>query len=476
MLLKHSAVYLVGRGLPGALGFLAIAVYTRMLSPGEYGVYALVVTAVALMNVTLFWWLRSAMLRFLHAKDPAWVTGTTLAIYLFLATAVLVVTLVLERLALLAAAVEPFVLAGAVLLLLQAFFELSLELARARLESVRYSALSVVRALVALLVGVALVVRGMGALGPILGQIAGMTAPLILGGAALWRGARVRFSPKLTREFLRYGAPLGMTFVMAYVVAFTDRFLIAAMRGSAPTGVYAAAYDLAFNGINLTSWIVGLAAVPLAIRTFEQAGADRARTQLIHNSRLLVAVVVPATLSLVMLQQDVVTVLLGERFRHGAPFILVASAVSAFMHSLRNQHFDLAYQIGQQTLPQFMIMGVAAAVNVLLNLALIPRYGLEGAATATVVAYALALLLSVVWGKRVWAIPFDLSSATKSVIFAIVGFGIAALVLEPLGVGPWSLLAKLLLGAVLYAALWAAALGGNVKRHFDAGGVEKSDE
>ena len=65
MLLKHSAQYLMARGLPGIVNFLAIALYTRMLSPDDYGRYALVVATVGLFNVFFFQWLRLALGRFL---------------------------------------------------------------------------------------------------------------------------------------------------------------------------------------------------------------------------------------------------------------------------------------------------------------------------------------------------------------------------------------------------------------------------
>ena len=41
-LLRHSFIYLFARGVPGVINFLAIAVYTRLLPPEEYGQYALV--------------------------------------------------------------------------------------------------------------------------------------------------------------------------------------------------------------------------------------------------------------------------------------------------------------------------------------------------------------------------------------------------------------------------------------------------
>lgn len=54
MLLRHSALYTLARGLPGLINFAALAVYTRLLGPEEYGRYALVIAAVGLANAVLF--------------------------------------------------------------------------------------------------------------------------------------------------------------------------------------------------------------------------------------------------------------------------------------------------------------------------------------------------------------------------------------------------------------------------------------
>jgi hypothetical protein len=71
-LLKHSALYLFARGLPGLVAFLSIAIYTRLLSPEAYGQYVLVVATVGLCNAIVFHWMRMGLLRFLpaHLEQP----------------------------------------------------------------------------------------------------------------------------------------------------------------------------------------------------------------------------------------------------------------------------------------------------------------------------------------------------------------------------------------------------------------------
>src|SRR4051812_29233181 len=68
--LSHAAIYLVARGLPGIITFLAIPTFTRLLEPAQYGRYALVVATVGLLNALLFQWLSLSLVRYRSAyKD-----------------------------------------------------------------------------------------------------------------------------------------------------------------------------------------------------------------------------------------------------------------------------------------------------------------------------------------------------------------------------------------------------------------------
>ena len=83
MLLKHSVYYMLARGLPGVASFAALALYTRLLEPDEYGRYALVITGVGFFNVVFFQWIRLSLLRFLPAcmGNPSSFFATILAAF-----------------------------------------------------------------------------------------------------------------------------------------------------------------------------------------------------------------------------------------------------------------------------------------------------------------------------------------------------------------------------------------------------------
>lgn len=421
MLFKHSVLYLFARGLPGIINFLAIAVYTRLLSPEEYGRYSLVVAGVGFFNVVFFQWLRLSLLRFL----PTYLKNTRI---LFSTVLVSFATLMLitGTTGVLLAALWPdpvwqkLLLFSIPLLWTQAWFELNLELQRSRLQPVRYGLMSGMKAVLSLGLGVLIVLWGFGAYGPLTGLLVGMLFAGQWGGWKDWKQGFSGFSSPLFRELLRYGLPLTATFALAFVVSASDRFLIAYFLGEDLAGVYAAGYDLGQQSLTILMMMVNLAAYPLAVRALELHGVKAAQNQLKQNAILLLAVAVPATMGLIIVAPNVTSVFLGADFREAATLLLPWVSLAILFSGVRAYHFDLAFQLGRYTMGQIWVVGTAAIINIILNVLLIPLLGLKGAVYATVIAYFLALFLSIMLGRRVFPVPFSLKDAFKIVVASLI--------------------------------------------------------
>ncbi len=454
MLLRQSLSYLIARGLPGFVNFLAIAVYTRVLPPEEYGRYALIVAGVGFLNVIFFQWLRASLLRFLpaHLDDPGPLVSTLVSTFRVLSLSV-------GGIGLLVAWLWPLgpwrglIALSIPLLCAEAWFELNLEVARSQLQPLRYGLLAGVKSVSALVLGTLAAFAGAGAFGPLLGVLLGTVLAGFLYGTLQWRNVPCRPSPLLLRDFFRYGMPLTATFALSFIVSASDRFLIAWLLDESQVGVYAACYDLSQQTVILLMMVVNLAAYPVALRALEREGQQAARRQLTQNAILLIAVGLPATTGLAVLAPNVAYTLLGRQFQENAPYLIALVGVAALLSGTRSYYFDLAFQFERRTLSQVWIMGAAACLNVLLNLLLIPMFGVAGAAYATLAAYMLALGLSVVLGRRAFHLPVPIRDWVK---IAMASLGCAVLLLPTLDHrGAYALAGQVLLGGFAYLALMA---------------------
>ena len=453
MLFRFSILYFFARLIPGVVNFAAIILFTRLLEPDEYGQYALVVAAVGLGNAVLFRWIRVSLLRYLPAYEgrETILLSTLLVSYLVLAVfsgAAGVVVWVIGQDSLLG---RLFVF-GVVLLLCQAWFDINLQLVRARLMPTRYGVLLMSKALVGLAIGVWLAYMGWGVWGPLVGVIAGALLPAVVVYGRYWSGARWQlFDGETAKQVLIYGMPLAVTFMLGLVISSSDRFLLGFYMGADAAGQYAVGYDLAQQTIGLLMVVVNLAAAPLVIKALERSGEEVARRRLVGNAVGLCVIGFPATAGMMMVGPNISEVFLGEKFQAAAAMLIPWVAVGALLGGLKAFYFDLSFQLGKRTQQQVLVVLIAAIVNVGLNMWWIPLFGLSGAAYATVVAYGLALYLSWLLGRRIFPLPLPFDQIAKIVV-ATLGMVVALwVVMEQRG--GWALFQQVFLGGLVYSLL-----------------------
>src|SRR5207247_11279110 len=94
---------------------------------------------------------------------------------------------------------------------------------------------------------------------------------------------------------------------------------------------------------------------------------------------------------------------------HGLWRASAAVALLAFASAAYAGYTVLAIGIGRARRTQFnwIISGVAAAVNIALNFALIPPYGMMGAAISTAAAYIVLFLGMALNSQRVYPVPYQ---------------------------------------------------------------------
>ncbi len=452
MLVRHSLIYALARGVPGIVNFLAITVYTRMLSPDQYGQYALVIAAVGLIDSVLFQWLRLGLLRFLprYTDHPQVLLAT-------LVTAFMVVVAFTASLGagvylLWPGLVEHKLLAtGMLLLWIQAWFELNLELARSQLAPSRYGLMSIFKSLLALTVGILMVLQGAGALGPLFGLIGGMAIAIVLVARREWRTDDTGlFDRQLAGRLVRYGLPMTATYSLAFLVGSSDRFMLAWFLGANAPGLYAPGYDLTQFSLMMLMMVVNLAAYPMVVRALEQKGVAEARKQLENVLVLTVAVALPFATGLAICSENISGVLLGETYRETATTLIPMIAISSFLFGIKVFYLDLGFQLSNKTYLEPWVMVGAALVNIVLNFWWIPTMGLTGAAAATLVSYTVGAYLSWKLGRGAFPLPSPPPDILK--IAMVTGVMALSLWFTRGSHGSAALLGQITLGAVVYTA------------------------
>ncbi len=256
-LLRTGAAYQAAEIVAKGLAVLTLPLYTRHVSPGGYGAYQSLFTAVILASIFARVGVGEAFIRFYFTDTDAArrdrIARTATAAVAWTTTALAAVTVAFASplsgvlLGLSAHHRDPLLIDCAALGL-WAFTNLEVAYAQLRVdERVRtYVAASGSNVALTIALTIALVVfAGQGARGLLLGNF-GASAVVVLG---LWWTLRRRFSLRVRREdlaaMLRFGLPTVPADASVYALQVADRFYLYRSDGHAAAGDYSIALQLA---------------------------------------------------------------------------------------------------------------------------------------------------------------------------------------------------------------------------------------
>lgn len=464
MLGKHILGYLPVQIARALVGFGGVAVLTRLMPAEMYGQYALALAAMHITAMAFHTWLDASVARFHErASERGQLAAHLTTVYATFAW-VSAALVLLGMLGLWAAPLSmemktalAFALGA---LIFRSMLTIGLETRRAAGEVAAYSVYETFSTLAGFALGVGiLMATPLGAAGPIAGMALASLITLFFEFPAQARkasGGKLR--KRRVAVYFAYGLPVSVSLVFEHLLSAGDRFLIAGLMNEAAVGVYSAGYGLADRTIDILFIWLGAAATPLMIRALERDGEDAAREVAGQSARIMGLLGFPAAAGLALVAAPLTTVMVGEEYRAGATLILPWIALAGLMKGLMTYYFHEAFILRRKTRWMAGIMAAAAVFNIGLNLALIPHFGIAGAAAATLAAYAASLVICAFIGHRLFPLPLPWLDWGKS---AIATVAMAALVgfMPVSGPAILVLIGKAAVGGLVYAGL---ALGLNI--------------
>lgn len=466
MFWRGALGYLPVNIVQGVVGLLTIVVFTRVLDPQQYNDYALALSVVMVTHTALFTWLEAAMARFQPAEAAAGSVADHFAT-LYRTWAILAACLLVVGGAILAfwPMTTPLKIALATGLggtLFKGLGRLAQEHRRAAGRVRDAALLDMVTTGGGFAAGAALAWIGFGAAAPLTGIAIIFMVCLVWvlpSELKLSRGGKLQ--PERVRAYAAYGLPLAASLILSLILATVDRFLLAAFLGGSAAGVYHAGYSLANRTLDVIFIWLGSAAGPAAIAALEFGGRPALEKSAREQSSFMLLIAIPAAVGLALVARPLADVLVGEGLRDGAAQVTPWIAASGLFAGITTYYFHTAFTLAKATRLLLLAMTVPAAANIILNLALIPRFHLMGAAVATTISYAMGLVASAVIGRRAIALPVPWSTLARA---GAASAGMAAVVsLIPDFGGVLELALKAGVGGAVYGALALALDAGGAR-------------
>ena len=445
---RDSAIYGGASLLVRGLSLLLIPFYTRVLSTAEYGLVDLSTIFITLVLLTVALEISQGVARLFADAAPNERAGyASTALWFSIGAYGIFVALALPFAADLSAILfgsgeqadlMRIVIVGSAP---NGLFQLLLGQLRWRLQPMGYAAGSLTFAFVSIGATIVLVlVAGLGVAGVVLGQLIGAAAGGVLCFVLARDLYRLRFDRDKLVEMLRFSLPLVPSSIGVFVTLYIDRFAIKELMTVADVGLFGIGYRVA-SVVSLLVIAVQTAITPLVYARYRDPATP---AQLARVFRYFVGGALVLAVGLSLFAREILVVVTTPAFYAGAVVVpllapaLLLSAMYVFAPGL-----GIAKRSGTQAL----ITLAGAVLNTVLNFALIPVWGIVGAAGATLISAAVIFTAYMITSQRLYFVPHAWGRlALAAALAAAVGV-VGALV--PLPSGPAVILKALLMAATV---------------------------
>jgi len=298
----------------------------------------------------------------------------------------------------------------------------------------------------------AFLLLGMRLFGLVWAFILSLVAGMLYGLWRLRRSARWMASDVVAeyqvKRVLMFSLPLVLFSVLGYVYSSSDVLIVGYYRPEKAVGIY----GLATRVVGMLSMPVGALSalfVPLCAELYGAGQMDRLRRMFQATTSWGLRATIPVCLATVLFAGPLMSVF-GPEFTEGATCLKVMSSMA--VTSTFSVLAGYAVYMSGRSWVVTCNAAAQAAMSVVLSLALVPRYGIEGAAVARAVGMAVLGALTVFEASYFLGIRPLHANMLKSLLAAGVSFAICRMLLE-IDVLDGSRLAAVSL-AILFFALY----------------------
>jgi O-antigen/teichoic acid export membrane protein len=412
-LLKSSSGYTIGSVVNRAMFMISLPIMTRYLAPEEYGILSVVNVVIGLMMTLYGLAANDFIIRFYYEQQSedqrrrflGGILSFILSLSLFVS---IVLTFLGEGLFKRFFPSIPF--APYIILGIWACFVHMLEMVpdalfRIRNEVFLFVSVNFTKSILAITLSIiAVVALNRGAEGPL---AAALTADIILGFFFIYYlkdKVRLNFSYGLIKACLKFSLPVLALLLGSVLLESADRLMLQHFVDMSVVGQYSIGSTLASVLIMIAS-SMDVAWTPFFYATAKQESQDQAKAIFAQAATYLGAGILFCALIPIILRHEIVYILAPPAY-----YAVIEVIPLIMMGAILNGLFFIPVRgiyLKNKTIYLPFIIALGLLINIILNYLLIPRWQMAGAASATIVAALIMLILGFVIAQRLYYIDYQ---------------------------------------------------------------------
>lgn len=421
---KQTIIYSLGNISSKLIGFVLLPLYTSFLSTQEYGIFAILEVTATIMVAVCSFKLSTAMMRWCSTEKSEYKTKSILFTTYTSAFLIIVFLNII---------LQPFRNSFSILffgnsqyqqyfliLLLSVSFEIlnlfSFDLIRLKERSVFYILISITRLSTILILNIYFIkYLSLGVKGILLSQLIGNALITIITLPVLIKNMVFKFYYQELKKMLKYGIPLVFSTISMMLLTMGDRFIIKYFLNYSEVGIYSLGYKIAsvVNVLIIQSFQTGF--LPIAYKNFDKPDAQRFFSKTLTYYTFILVI---SSLGLSLFAKEIIE-LFSKSQEYNVAYTIVPYISLAFVFKGIQYIYSLGLHFTKKTKYNAYIVLSAAILNFVLNFILIPKFGIYGAASATVVSWLLMSTAFYKYSFRFYKVRYEQRN-----IFLLISIGI----------------------------------------------------
>lgn len=419
---KDSLIYGLGNAILKILALVTAPIFTRIFVPAEYGIISLIASIISFLSLFLLFGMDNAVfVSFYQYKKEKKKVLSSAFWFLFFWGFLLVIPASFfgNQISLLAFKTTSYRIIflitfwTAYLTLLISFAKVVFRL---YFRAKTFAIVSIFNAIVVtgLMILFVLYFKN-GLVGYFLGSLIGTFLTAVIALYLIRADLKLAFSRKRLKEMIIFGAWVLPASLAFFVFDLSDRFFVSHYRGLTELGLYAI-------GINIASLIVffsfafGQAWSPQVMKMY--FSSRKIYNQFVPRFFIYYLIFFFSLAALISLfGQEILKIFATEKF-FGAT-VVIAPLALAMVFAATNQVTSLGINIARKAKYFSFYTALAAALNIILNFLLIPKFGMVGAAWATAISYLFLTISYFVISQRFIFLKLDWQKIIKLVLLSL---------------------------------------------------------
>ena len=407
-------------------GLVTLPALTRSFPIEIFGIWVQINTIVVLLTPLMTLHLGTAMVRFLSGEENIYKRRQAFGVMMFSVLVFTCFTLIsaiflsqyLSVLIFADPAYAFFIPLAFMWILIGALFSLSISYLRARGNIKKLSIIQVVNTIIKMVLMVTLAVAGYSlesiilsiiiidaiylllVLGMILNEI-GIPAPSFYG----------------IKSYLSFSTPMISSGILLWVINSSDRFFITHILSISETGIYSVSYTLG-SLVSLFWMPISFVLFPAVSKLWEQKELSKVKSYFEYSTKIFLTLAIPAAVGLYMLSQPLLAILTTTEFMVGGSLVFLIALGTILLGLWQINLYILLLVRKTKWVPP--IVGIAALINTGINIILIPKIGIMGAAISTIISYFVLSAIVFILARKIIKYKLDFIFLFKVVLSAFL--------------------------------------------------------